>query len=68
MDGDDQSKKQVETTESRKKIRALNKAKPAPDFKKLHKQWQEKFHDGIAKSKKPTTVVSMIPVRQCTTF
>lgn len=36
-------------------VKGLRKAKPAPDFSKLHKQWNNKLQKGKAISKKPLT-------------
>lgn len=43
---------------SKKKSVKLNKARPVPDFNKIHSKWQKKLEDGITKSKKATTTVS----------
>lgn len=43
-----------------KKSVKLNKARPAPDFSKLHSKWQDKLQDGLAKTKKPSTVVRYV--------
>ena len=40
----------------------INKARPAPDFGRLHSKWQEKMNEGMKKSKKPSTVVGFINV------
>ena len=47
-----------------KKSVKLNKARPAPDFSKLHSKWQDKLQDGLAKAKKPSTVVKLIYTSQ----
>ncbi|XP_057294042.1 uncharacterized protein LOC130622584 [Hydractinia symbiolongicarpus] len=36
-------------------VKGLRKAKPAPDFSKIHKQWNNKLQKGKAISKKPLT-------------
>lgn len=33
------------------------KARPAPDFSKLHKKWDEQLQNGLSCKKKPTTIV-----------
>ncbi len=35
------------------------KVRPAPDFKKLHQKFEQKFQQGKACTKKPSTVVSV---------
>ncbi|XP_067934599.1 uro-adherence factor A-like [Watersipora subatra] len=42
--------------EKEKKVVKINKAKPAPNFKKLHSQWQKQFDAGVSKAKKPSTM------------
>ncbi|CAH1788086.1 unnamed protein product [Owenia fusiformis] len=41
-----------------KKSVKLNKARPIPDFNKLHQNWSDRFERGKACSKKPCTVAS----------
>ncbi|XP_052095530.1 uncharacterized protein LOC127730942 [Mytilus californianus] len=38
------------------------KARPAPDFSKLHKKWEEQLQNGLSCKKKPTTIVKPFDV------